>query len=81
MSRSENICYLQHHPDWTKPDGTISTDLYFHDNLHLIEKGNKNLSNEIKRAIFEIRNDNDIVGNFQSIFSPRTRWRYSHFSY
>ena len=49
------------HTDWTKSDGTIKTDLFFSDRLHLNERGNEKLSNEIITAILKIKNDNQNI--------------------
>ena len=57
----KNIYYLEHDHDWNNADGSLKEDLYYHDQLHLIEAGNTKLSNEMNRAIKLARNDTDFI--------------------
>ena len=57
-----NVYYLEHDIDWTHGDGSLNNNLFYSDNLHLIEYGNTKLSKEITNLIHKIRNDIGVVG-------------------
>ena len=43
--------------DWTSENGNLKNDLFLHDNLHLVEKGNFVFSNIIFNAINSLKRD------------------------
>ena len=45
-----NVTYIDPDHTWTTSDGTLNTNLYCKDNLHLIEKGNEKLAKAITTA-------------------------------
>ena len=51
---NNNITYIDLDHTWTTSAGTLNMNLYYKDNLHLIEKGNEKLANTIRTA-FNVR--------------------------
>ena len=51
---NNNITYIDLDHTWTTSAGTLNINLYYKDNLHLIEKGNEKLANTITTA-FNVR--------------------------
>ena len=47
---NNNITYIDLDHTWTTSAGTLNMNLYYKDNLHLIEKGNEKLANAITTA-------------------------------
>ena len=47
---NNNITYIDPDETWTTSAGTLITNLYYKDNLHLIEKGNEKLAKAITIA-------------------------------
>ena len=50
-TRLRNVYYLPPSDDWIEPDGKLNESLYFQDNLHLSEEGNKKFASAIQRLI------------------------------
>ena len=51
---NNNITYIDPDHTWTTSAGTLNMNLYYKDNLHLIEKGNEKLAKAIITA-FNVR--------------------------
>ena len=50
-TRLRNVYYLPPSDDWIEADGKLNESLYFQDNLHLSEEGNKKFASAIQRLI------------------------------
>ena len=46
-----NFTYLKPDTDWVLPDGTLNTQYYFHDYLHLVEEGDDKFASAISKMI------------------------------
>ena len=75
------VYYLEHGTDWTNDDGTLKTNLFFNDNLHLIEHGNEKLSKEITNIIQKIRNNTDLVDSSTYTHLPHLSSHISHLTH
>ena len=47
---SNDVTYIDPHHTWITSGGILNTSLYYKDNLHLVEKGNKKLEKAIATA-------------------------------
>ena len=46
-----SFSYIDEDTDWTLANSSLNPDLFYSDKIHLVEKGNSNLSKSIRKSI------------------------------
>ena len=56
-SRIPNVMYLEPESNWVKQDSKLNMELYYKGQLHLIEKGYKNIADSISDILKDPQKD------------------------
>ena len=65
-----NVYYMEHSEDWILENGELKEELYYHDFLHLVERGNMQFANSILKMLNTVKSTSSILPPSSSSLSP-----------